>query len=73
MEFLKKRKRETIPEYGKIVCAWCKIDMGAKPEIKPGLISHGICPQCFEIEYERLTNDKHDPPQAGRKSGKGRG
>ena len=70
MSFLKKRKRENIPECGRRVCSYCKIDIGPAPGLKFGELTHGACPEC----YTRVMNelDKHDPPQAGRKSGKGR-
>ena len=32
----------------KIVCAWCKKDMGIKKGGKKEEISHGICKECYE-------------------------
>ncbi|MDO8575059.1 MAG: hypothetical protein Q7R61_02175 [bacterium] len=30
----------------KVVCAWCKKEMGEKEGIEGGKTSHGICPDC---------------------------
>jgi len=45
---------------GRSACARCKIDMGEKLGLNPGEISHGICPECFKIEYKRLKGAKGD-------------
>ena len=37
-------KEEKIP-MGKIICAWCKKDMGEKATAE-GLPTHGICEEC---------------------------
>jgi len=35
---------------GTRVCAWCQAALGPAPDLAPGLISHGICPQC-EVQF----------------------
>ncbi len=37
---------------GKIVCAWCSVDMG--PTEAEGT-SHGICQSCYDAEIARLN------------------
>ena len=39
----------------KIVCAWCKKNMGDKPPLKDMSTSHGMCEECFEKEVEKLA------------------
>lgn len=40
----------------KVICAWCKKDMGQKEPLEEDLISHGICPICVStIEAEIHT------------------
>lgn len=34
------------PQKGRVVCAWCKKELGEKEGLKEGEISHGICPDC---------------------------
>ena len=52
---------------GKIVCAWCQKDVRPAPELKTGEVSHGICPACFDIEYERLTKDRGAKDETNRR------
>ncbi len=30
----------------RIICAWCRRDMGTKPGGKPQDVSHSCCPEC---------------------------
>ena len=41
----------------KVVCAWCKKDLGEKEPLKDKSITHGICPEC---------EAKYFPEQGGR-------
>lgn len=41
-----------------VVCAWCRVtiagdDRPTAPDLKPGAVSHGICPACY-AEQERV-------------------
>lgn len=51
----------------KIVCAWCgKVIREGAPGVK--LVSHLICPECFEEEIRRLdeeTQGENAPPRRG--------
>lgn len=38
----------------KIICAWCKKDMGETPEGGPDTVTHGICESCYEDAEEDL-------------------
>lgn len=38
----------------KIICAWCKKDMGEKEGEVEGGITHTICPKCSKKEKEAL-------------------
>lgn len=35
-----------VKESGKAVCAWCGKDLGERPELKDGEVTHGICAPC---------------------------
>ena len=40
----------------KIICAWCKCDLGEKYPDQPG-VSHGICEACAKrVKEERVSN-----------------
>jgi len=36
---------------GRAVCAWCGVELGARPALKPGQVSHGICSSCALLEF----------------------
>lgn len=44
---------------GKIICSWCKKDMGEK-EVAGGFISHGLCLDCARVENIKLDFDELD-------------
>ena len=46
------------------LCAWCGADMGECPGLRPGEISHGMCPTCFarEIGGLRPQEARHENP-----------
>lgn len=37
----------------KIVCAWCKKDMGEKPPLDNTDIIHGMCKACCQLELRK--------------------
>jgi 8-oxo-dGTP pyrophosphatase MutT (NUDIX family) len=39
---------DTWTEAGKAVCAWCGKDLGDRPELKDGDVTHGICQACSD-------------------------
>lgn len=41
----------------KIICAWCKKDMGEREGTKEG-VSHGICPECAEKQRAEIKEMK---------------
>lgn len=41
------------PAKGKVVCAWCKKEMGEKEGLKEGEVSHGICENCREKHFPK--------------------
>jgi hypothetical protein len=36
---------------GNAVCAWCGVDLGPRPALAPGQVSHGICEGCSLLEF----------------------
>ena len=38
-----------------VVCAWCQKDMGTKPGNGSTGVTHGMCPECREIELAKAT------------------
>lgn len=51
----KKPEQEKLQK-GRVICAWCKKELGEKEVLKEGEISHGICQECREKILPR--NDK---------------
>jgi hypothetical protein len=46
---------------GKVICSYCKKDMGEKEGFdREGAISHGICPECLEKEMAKIENYKEN-------------
>ena len=41
----KARAGFNAPVY-RIMCAWCRKDMGPAPKLEGGLVPHSICPDC---------------------------
>jgi hypothetical protein len=60
-----------LPACGRRVCAWCtpQRDMGPAPELAPGKITHGICPDCFAVQFREVaplpTVEVKQHPQGG--------
>ena len=50
-----KSGKEKMTE-GRAVCAWCKKDMGERPDIDG--ITHGVCPDCLEKNRAHLQKIK---------------
>lgn len=48
----------------KVVCAWCKEEMGTKQadNLPEGSVTHGICPGCYKKQLEQLP--KPQPAKA---------
>ena len=46
-------RRVVVSAYGRAVCGWCKGDLGSRPGIEAGRLSHGICPECSESVIAR--------------------
>ena len=42
----------------RVVCAWCRRDMGLKEGDAPYPISHGICPECAEKVRAEINETK---------------
>ena len=57
VEFCRSQKRmdrrAVVSAYGRAVCGWCKGDLGSRPGIEAGQVSHGICPECSESVIAR--------------------
>lgn len=47
------------------VCAWCGKEMGVRPQLKPGTITHGMCGVC-----EIKINSELDAKEAREREGK---
>ena len=45
---------------GRRVCAWCRKDLGAVRDGKPG-DSHGVCPDCLEKLIKDVPSKKEAP------------
>ena len=46
-------RRAVVSSHGRAICGWCKLDMGSRPGIEAGRVSHGICPECSESVIAR--------------------
>ena len=43
------------------ICAWCKIELPRIPNLEPGKVSHGICPECYKKKIREMdTLDEID-------------
>lgn len=40
----------------KIICAWCKKDMGEKPPLDDERVTHTICPECI-LDFDKERSD----------------
>ena len=40
----------------KIVCAWCKKDLGEKKPLKDKAITHGMCQACYDKQIQEGKN-----------------
>ena len=53
------QKQEEKPEQeksqkGRVICAWCKKELGEKEGLKEGEVSHGMCQDCREKHFPGL-------------------
>ena len=39
----------------KVICAWCKMEMGNKEALDDPAVSHGICPSCLHKLEEEMS------------------
>jgi hypothetical protein len=38
----------------RVVCAWCKREMGIKPPLEDKRVTHGMCVNCYKKEMALL-------------------
>jgi len=57
-------KRFKVNEESNRVCAWCKKDLGNSMGIKMGDISHGICPECYDMINKQIATKRADEKRA---------
>lgn len=48
------KSEQEKPSQGRVVCSWCKRDMGSKDGLKEGEVSHGICSDCREKYFPKI-------------------
>ena len=46
---------------GRAACAWCSADLGPRPKLEPGQVSHGICEPCAASWLEDVTELPRTP------------
>lgn len=46
----------------KVVCAWCKKEMGEKDSDREG-VSHGICEECLKGVKKEMEELKNNSPE----------
>lgn len=47
------KPQQEKPAKGKLVCAWCKKELGEVEGLEEGQISHGMCPDCREKHFPK--------------------
>lgn len=45
----------------KVVCAWCKKDLGEKEPLEEKTVSHGMCEECYSSITAHM-GELADPP-----------
>uniref|UniRef100_A0A6M3JRT8 Uncharacterized protein n=1 Tax=viral metagenome TaxID=1070528 RepID=A0A6M3JRT8_9ZZZZ len=58
VEFCRSQKRmdrrAVVSSHGRAICDACRIDLGARPDIPAGQVSHGKCPVCYEAALREI-------------------
>ena len=52
------KKPEQEKPKAKVVCAWCKKEMGEVEWPREGEVTHGICPNCREKFFHKPDKER---------------